>query len=322
MIKVTRRTTLAGLSTCIVAPALASHLWPTRPITLLTGYAAGGSTDTVARIIAEGLSRRIGQSVVVESKSGAAGTLAAAQVARAAPDGYTLIVIASGFATSPAMYRSLPYRPIDDFSMVGMLTEFPFVIVTDGENRIRTMTDLISVARSGKRLLYGTPGTGSNQHLAVELLAKTANVQFQHVPYRGGTPAIADLVGKQLDFVIDPPTGLLEFVSAGTLRALAVTSETRHFSLPDVPTISEASVPGYAVTSWHGLAAPARLPEWLVDRFRAESVSILADPVIIERLRVLGLSRSTAAPDKFKARIEADIKKWNEVVAAARIDRI
>jgi tripartite-type tricarboxylate transporter receptor subunit TctC len=260
---------------------------------------------------------------VVESKSGAAGTLAAGQVARASPDGYTLLVIASGFATTAAIYRKLPYRPVEDFSIIGMLTEFPFVVATYGDHPIRTISELISVARSGKRrLVYGSSGAGSNQNLAVELLARMTNAQFQHVPYRGGTPAIIDLVGKQLDFVVDPPTGFMEFFKDGRLRALAVTSETRDADLSNVPTVGESGVPGYAVTAWHGLVAPAGLPASVVDRINAELASTLVDPVVVERLRVLQLSPRRSGPDEFKARIEADIRKWDEVVATGNIDRI
>jgi tripartite-type tricarboxylate transporter receptor subunit TctC len=323
MIKVTRRTALAALSTFMLRPAFAVSLWPNRPINLLTGYAPGGSTDTLTRIVAEALSRRLGQPVVVEAKSGAAGTLAAGQVARASPDGYTLLVVASGFATTAAIYRKLPYRPVEDFSIIGMVTEFPFVVATYGDHPIRTISELISVARSGKRrLAYGTSGAGSNQHLAIELLAKMANAQFQHVPYRGGTPAIIDLVGKQLDFVVDPPTGFIEFFKDGRLRALAVTSETRDPDLRDVPTIGESGVPGYAVTAWHGLVAPAGLPASVMDRISAELASTLVDPVVVDRLKALKLSPRRSSPDEFKARIEADIMKWSDVVAATNIERI
>jgi tripartite-type tricarboxylate transporter receptor subunit TctC len=323
MVTVSRRAALVTLSTAIVAPALAAAPWPSRRITLLTGYAPGGSTDIVARIVSEALSRRLGQPVVIESKSGAAGTLASALAAHAAPDGYTFLVIASGFATTAAIYRSLSFRPVEDFSTISMLTEFPFVVATYQDHSIRTMRELIGVARSGtRRLLYGSPGTGSNQHLAVELLAKLANVEFQHVPYRGGTPAIIDLVGKQLDFVVDPASDFIEFFKDRKLRALAVTSPARDVDLPDTPTIQEEGVPGYAVTAWHGLVAPADLPRPILERIGGEIVDTLADPDVVHRLKTLQLHTRSSTPAEFKARIEIDIKRWNDVVRSANIERI
>jgi tripartite-type tricarboxylate transporter receptor subunit TctC len=323
MVTVTRRAALATLSTAMLVPALAAAPWPSRPITLLTGYAPGGSTDIVARIASEGLSQRLGQPVLVESKSGAAGTLASALAARAAPDGYTLLVIASGFATTAAIYRNLSFRPMDDFSSISMLTEFPFVVATYRDHPARSMRELIGFARSRtRRLLYGTPGTGSSQHLAVELLAKLANVEFQHVPYRGGTPAIIDLIGKQLDFVVDPASGFIEFFKDGRLRPLAVTGQARDGGLPDIPTIQEAGVPDYTVLAWHGLVGPAGLPAPIINRICTEIAKTLTDPAIVDRLSALQLHARSSAPAEFKARIETDIKRWNEAVRAANIERI
>jgi tripartite-type tricarboxylate transporter receptor subunit TctC len=323
MAMVTRRAALATLSVATLTPALAVAPWPSRTITLLTGYAPGGSTDIVARIVSEGLSRRLGQPVVVESKSGAAGTLASALTAHAVPDGYRLLVIASGFATTAAIYRDLSFRPVEDFSTIGMLTEFPFVVATHHDHSIQTMRELISVARSRtQHLLYGTPGTGSSQHLAVELLAKLAKVEFQHVPYRGGTPAIIDLIGKRLDFVVDPASDFIEFFKDGRLRALAVTSHARDAGLSDIPTIQEAGVPDYAVTAWHGLVAPAGLPTPILDRIGSEIANILIDPAVVDQLNALQLRARSSTPAEFKARIEADIKRWNEVIRSANIERI
>jgi tripartite-type tricarboxylate transporter receptor subunit TctC len=221
------------------------------------------------------------------------------------------------------MYRKLPYRTIDDFAMISMTIEFAFLIVTHSDHSIATMADLIATARARPSpLLYGTPGIGSTHHLAIELLARMANAKFQQVPYRGGAPAITDLLGKRLDFVIDPPAALLEFVRTGRLRALAVTSATRSPDLPDVPTIAEAAVPGYAVTSWQGLAAPAGLPAMMVQRLNAEVTGVLAEPMAIEQLRALGTLPRPSTPDELRDRVAADVRKWTELVATAKIERI
>ena len=323
MIGLTRRTVLAGLTTFVAIPAYPDTAWPSRPITLVHGFAAGGPTDTVARIIAEGLTTRLRQQVVVDPRPGASGTTAAGQVARALPDGYTLIAIPGGHATAEALYKTLPYKTIDDFSMISMASEYPFVFVTYADHKIQTVADLINNARSQKiPLLYGSPGIGSVHHLAIELLARMADVQLQHVPYRGSAQVITDLLGKRIDFMIDPPTLLIEFLRSGKLRPLAVTGATRFFSLPDVPTVSEAALPGYVVTSWQGLAGPAGIAASVADRLNSVVADILTEPATVERLKALGNNPRPSSRDEFKARVVADIDKWTGVVAAAHIERI
>ena len=323
MTGLTRRTALAGFTTFVAIPAYPDTAWPSRPITLVHGFAAGGPTDTVARIIAEGLTTRLRQQVVVDPRPGASGTTAAGQVARAVPDGYTLIAIPGGHATAEALYKKLPYKTIDDFSMISMASEYPFVFVTNADHKIQTVADLINNARSQKiPLLYGSPGIGSVHHLAIALLAKMADVQLQHVPYRGSAQVITDLLGKRIDFMIDPPTLLIEFLRSGQLRPLAVTGATRYFSLPDVPTVSEAALPGYVVTSWQGLAGPAGIAASVADRLNRVVADILTEPATVERLKALGNNPRPSSRDEFKARVVADIDKWTGVVAAAHIERI
>lgn len=323
MIALTRRTVLAGLTTLAAIPARSNPAWPNRPITLVHGFVAGGATDIVARILAEGLTRRLGQQVVVEPRPGASGTVAAGHVARAVPDGHTLIAIPGGHATAEALYKKLPFKTMDDFSMISMISEYPFVFVTYADHKIQTAVDLIRTARSQSTpLLYGTPGIGSVHHLAIEQMAKMANVRLQHVPYRGGAQVVTDLLGKRIDFMIDPPTLLVEFVQAGKLRPLATTGATRFFGLPDVATVSEMALPGYVVTSWQGLAGPAGIPTPIVDRLNVEVADILAESATIERLRVVGNDPRPSSREEFKARVVADIDKWTGVVADAHIERI
>jgi tripartite-type tricarboxylate transporter receptor subunit TctC len=322
-IAVTRRAALAGLAALAVRPVRAQAAWPVRAITLVHGLAPGGPSDIIARIIAEGLARRLGQQVVVDARPGAGGRVAAGQIARTTPDGYTLMTIPSGHAVSAALYKNLPYRTIDDFSMISLLTEYPFVMVTHADHPIRTLADLINTAKSRPTpLLFGSAGNGSLQHLAGELLAKTVDATFQHVPYRGSAQAITDLLAKRIDFIVDSPTAELEFIRAGQVRALAVTGASRFFSLPEIPTTAEAGIPGYTFTSWQGLVAPAGLPAAVVDRLNAEIAGLLAEPAVIERIRLVGNDPSPSSPDAFRARIAADIDKWTKVVDAAKIERI
>ena len=323
MKNLTRRHLLAGLAAAAATPVHAQAAWPERPITLVHGLAPGGPSDIIARIIAEGLTRRLGQQVVVDARPGAGGRVAAAQIAKAAPDGYTLHGIPSGHAVAAALYKSLSYRSIDDFTMISMLTEYPFVVVTYSDGPIHTFADLVSAARTrGTPLLFGSAGNGSLQHLAGELLAKTLNARFQHVPYRGSAQAITDLLAQRIDFIADSPTAELEFIRAGKVRALAVTGAARFFSLPEVPTTAEAGVPDYTFTSWQGLVAPAGLPPAIVQRLNAEVAGILTEPAMIERIKALGNSPSPSSPDDLKARIAADIDKWTKVIDAANIERI
>jgi tripartite-type tricarboxylate transporter receptor subunit TctC len=322
--KLTRRTVIAGGLATLAAPAVhANPDWPDRPITMLHGFPAGGPTDLIARIVGESLTRRLGQRIVVEGRSGASGTAAAAQVARAAPDGYTLFAVPSGHAFAAATFKSLPYRSVDDFTMISMFTEYPYLMATYVEHSIKTVADLVNLARTqATPLLYGTPGNGSGPQLAIELFAKETKIKLQHVPYRGSAPAAIDLIGKRLDFMMDPPAALMQFVKEGRLRPIAVTGASRFFSVPDVPTIAEAAVPGYLVTAWQGLIAPAGLPQPILTRLNTEVVATLKEPDVIERLRTLGNEPRPMTPEEFKARMAADIAKWTAVVEETHFERI
>jgi tripartite-type tricarboxylate transporter receptor subunit TctC len=324
MTGLTRRMAIAGgLSGMMVAAARSNTEWPDRPITIVHGFPAGGPTDLIARIVADRLTQRLGQRVIVEGKSGASGTTAALQVARSAPDGYTLFAVPSGHVFAAATFKSLPYRTVDDFTTISMLTEYPYLMATYSEHSIRSVADLIALARQqATPLLYGSPGNGSGPQLAIELFAKEARIKLQHVPYRGSAPAATDLIGKRLDFMMDPPAALLEYVRGGRLRALAVTDSSRFFALPDVPTIAESGLPGYLVTGWQGLLAPAGLPEPMLHRLNSEVVAILKETDVIAKLRTLGNEPKPTTPMEFKARMVADIAKWTAVVESTNFERI
>jgi tripartite-type tricarboxylate transporter receptor subunit TctC len=319
----TRRSLLVGAPAVLAASAAVAADWPDRPITIFHGFPPGGPTDLIARLVADGLSRRLGQRVLVEGRSGASGTNAAAQVARMAPDGYSLFAIPSGHAFAAATFKSLPYRTIDDFGMISMLSEYPYLMATYVEHSIRTVADLIAFGRTRETpLLYGTPGNGSGPHLAVELFAREAKTRVQHVPYRGSAPAATDLIGQRLDFMMDPAASLIAYVRDGRLRALAVSGPSRFFAVPDVPTIAEAAVPRLAVTGWQGLVAPAGVPDAIVQRLNAEVIATLKEPQVIERLHAMGNEPAPTTPEAFKARIAADIAKWTAVVDEMHFERI
>ena len=320
----TRRNLLAGLAAgATLRPDRALAAWPERNVTLMHGLTPGGGVDVSARLIAEGLSRRLGHQFVVEPKPGAAGTLMAAQVARATPDGYTLGYIPSGFAVSAAMYKSLPYRPIDDFMFIGQVLEFPFIFVTHGEHSIRDLPGLIKTAKaSAVPLLCGVPGAGTPQHLLIEYFSRLAGIKVQPVTFRGGNQALTELLGKRIDFLIDPPIALIGQIKSGTLHAIAVTDDKRFSGLPEVGTIAEAGFPGFSITSWMGVMGPAKLPDAIVTKLNSELNALVGEPAVVERIHKLGSEPKAGPPADFKNRIAADIARWTKVIADAGIERI
>ncbi len=323
----TRRTALggvAGLAATATTGAFAqTTAWPARAITLIHGFPAGGPSDLIARILAEGLTKALGQSVIVEARPGASGTMAAGQVARAAPDGYTLMVIPSGFASAAATFAHLPYRSVEDFAPISLVSEYPYLMCTNAASGIANVAALLQAAKTRKTpLLYGTPGIGSGPQLAIELFAQKTGVKFQHVPYRGSAPASAELLAGRLDFMMDPPATLIEFVRNGRLNALAVSSAKRYFALPEVPTIAESGVPGFDVSAWQGLIAPAGLPEPIVRRLNAEVVRLVDEPATIARLKTFGNEPAPSSPEQFKQRLVDDIALWTALADEIHFEKI
>ncbi|MCC6780099.1 MAG: tripartite tricarboxylate transporter substrate binding protein [Hyphomicrobiales bacterium] len=315
----TRRAALVGLSAISAIPA-----WPQggRPITLMHGFTPGANVDIVARLVAEHLAKRLGQPIVVEPRPGAGGTVAAAMVARAAPDGATIAVLPGGHAVSAAIYNKLPYDTVEDFTYVAMLTDFPFILATYPDHPARTVGDVIASARADAgKFTCATAGNGTGMHLAFELFTAMAEVRIQHVPYRGSPQAIADLLGKRIDFQVDTPAALMPLIRDGQLRAIAVTGPEPFFMLPRVPAIAD-TVKRYSVTSWLGVAGPPGLPAELVTRLNSEINAILAEPAVVERLRELGSNTRPTTPAGFKARVADDVAKWTKVVADAKISKV
>ena len=320
---ITRRGLVAGLSASGVFPYVAQAAWPDRSITMLHGFAPGGGADATARIAAEGLSRVLGQTVVVESKSGAGTTLASAQLVRAAPDGYTIALVATSYSASAALYKKLPYRPIEDISAIGLLSEAPYVIVTYAEHPARSLPQMLDMARKqGGSISYGTPGVGSGGHLTTELLAQRAGVKLTHVPFRGGAQAVVEVLAQRIDFMIDPPLSMIEHLKSGKFRALAVSTTTRFPGLPDIPTVQELGISNFDVTAWFALVAPAATPDPVVQRLNAATGEVLAAPAARDRLLALGAVPKSSSPKGLADLIAADISRWTEVVDKAGIERI
>jgi tripartite-type tricarboxylate transporter receptor subunit TctC len=322
----TRRAAIRAIGSLAAFPTtgtLAQTNWPTRTITIVHGYPAGGPSDLIARILADGLTKALGQSVIVEARPGASGTVAAAQVARAAPDGYTLMVIPSGHASVAATFAHLPYRSVDDFTMISLVSEYPYLMCTNAASGVTNVAALLQAAQAHNTpLLYGSPGIGSGPQLAIELFALKTGVKFQHVPFHGSAPAAAELLAGRLDFMMDPPATLIEFVRSGKLNALAVSSAKRYFALPKVPTIAESGVPGFDVTAWQGLVAPAGLPAPILHRLNAEVVRIVNAPATIARLQTFGNEPAPSTPGQFKQRLVDDIATWSALAAEIHFEKI
>jgi len=302
-------------------PALAQG-YPERPIKILQGFAPGGNADTIARVISAEMSKGLGQPFVVESQTGAGGTIASTTVARSNPDGYTLLLATGGHAVAGAMYNSLQYRTVEDFEMISTITYFPFLIVTTADSKYKGLGDLLADARSSAGgVNYGTAGIGSTHHLGLELLARMAKVKLNHVPYRGDAASQAGLLSGDVPFIISPPTAVLGNIKAGKLRALAATGPQRWAGLPDVPTVAEQGVPGYDVRSWAGLMAPRGTPKPIVDRLNAEVLKALEVPAIKTRLADMGGEARGSTPAEMKAMVAEQVQKWSQVVADANIPK-
>lgn len=314
--------TLVG-AICIAAafPPGAAAAWPERPITLLHGFGAGGNADVTARVVADRLSAHLGQSVIVEPKPGAGGRVAAGAIAKAAADGYTLVMLPGGHAASAALYEQLPYDALKDFTFIGLVTQIPFVVATYPEYAVKTVPDLIAAAKSSKEpIIYATSGVGTGQHLAAELFTAMAGIKLKHLPSKGGTAVPTMLLGKHIELGFEPPPTLLELIKDGKLRAIATTGPTRFFALPDVPTIGE-TVAGYEVTSYFGLAGPPNLPADVVKRLNAATVAMAKEPETVEKLRVLGSAPLSSTPEGFRERVAADIARWTKLVTDVGIKR-
>ena len=296
--------------------------YPSRPMKIYQGFAAGGNADTIARLVSAEMAKGLGQSFVVEAQAGAGGNIAANTVAKAKPDGYTLLLATGGHAVAGALYNNLPYKTVADFEMVSTITFFPFLLVTHANSKYRQLADVLSAAREAPgRVAYGTAGIGSTHHLVGELLAKMAKVDLLHIPYKGDAASLTALLGEELPFIIAPPTAVLSNIKSGKLRALAATGPQRWPGLPDVPTVAEQGVAGYDVRSWAGLMAPAGTPAAIVSRLNAEVLKALQLPAVKTRLQEMGGEARGSTPEEMKAMVASELSRWTQLVADAKIPK-
>lgn len=319
-----RRSILAaGLAlACGISLPAFSQQYPDRPIKIYQGFAAGGNADTIARVVSAEMTKTLGQPFVIEAQAGAGGTIAAATVARAKPDGYTLLLATGGHAVAGALYNKLNYQTVSDFQMISTVTYFPFLVVVRADSPYRSLAELLVSARSDARSVsYGSAGIGSTHHLAGELMVKSAKVDMLHIPYRGDAALVTALLGGELPAIIAPPTAVMQNVKAGKLRALATTGAQRWSAMPDIATVAEQGVPGYDVTSWAGLMAPAGTPRPIVDQLRAATLKALQVPNVRARLEDMGGEARGSTPEEMASMVSTELKKWTTVVNDAHIPK-
>jgi len=288
--------------------------WPNRVVRFIVPFAAGGPTDIVARVVTEQLSKIWGQQAVIENRGGAGTNIGNEMVARSDPDGYTVLFATASLAVNRSLYRSLSYDPIADFAAVSLVSRFSLFMFVPNSLPTKSVMEFVAYAKAypGK-LTLASPGTGSTPHLAGELLKQMAGIEMAHVPYRGASPALNDLIPGRVDCYFGSGA-LLENMRSGQLRGLAVTGAKRDPVAPELPTMAEAGVPGYEVTSWHGLFVPARTPPEIVRKISVDTIAALADPVVKSKLEQAGYMVVGSSPDELQTLLKSEIDKWSAVI--------
>ena len=300
----------------MVSPVGAAEQFPTRPIRVIVPYAPGGNVDISARIIAPPLGEVLGQTIVVDNRPGAGGNLGASLVAKATPDGYTLLVGSSGpLSVNPVIFKSLPYDTLKDFAPISTVQAVPLVVLAGPKSNIISIADIIAAAkaRPGK-LTMASAGAGTTNHFAIELFAHMANVKLLHVPYKGSGPALSELLGGQVETMIDQLAASIGYVRDGRLKVLAVTTQQRAAALPNVPTLEELGYKGYQASTLLGLLAPAGTPKPVVAKLNAGVRKIMDNNTVAERFRGLGANPGASSPEEFTARIRDELEQWRSLV--------
>jgi tripartite-type tricarboxylate transporter receptor subunit TctC len=316
------RGTLAIALTCALAVPAVAQTWPAQTVRIISPFTPGGGTDLVGRLLAQKLIEQVGGSFVVENRPGAAATIGAAVVAKAQPDGYTLLISAPEMSIHPNLRSDLPYDPLKDFACISLLTAGQFVLASHPSVPAKTVKQLIALAKARPgQLNYASSGTGAITHLSGELFQLMAGVRWTHVPFRGAGAAVIALMGGETDFVIASTTAVVGQVNSGKLRAIAVTGPKRFSGMPDVPTVAE-SLPGYEVTGWYGLYAPAGTSADIVQRLFMESRRALTRPEVTEALLKAGNEPVVSSPQEFAAFLRTEIRKWAKVVKSSGLKEI
>ena len=319
----TRRFALGSIASAVVLGAgllggtsALAQAYPTKPVTIIVPFAAGGTTDILARIIGQALTAELGQSVVVDNRAGAGGNIGGQAAAKATPDGHTLFMGTVGtHAINASLYKKMPFDPVKDFAPLTRVANVPNLLVANPAQPYKSVKDLIAYAKANPgKVNFGSAGNGSSIHLSGELFKSLAKVDMQHVPYKGSAPAVTDLLGNQIGIMFDNMPSAIQHVRSGKLVPLAVTTAKRSPELPNVPTIAEAGVPGYEATSWFGMFAPAGTPAPVLAKLNAAIVKVLAQPDVKKKINEQGAEVYSETPEQFAAFIQAESVKWGKVV--------
>jgi tripartite-type tricarboxylate transporter receptor subunit TctC len=317
---VARRSFVALLATSVISRGAFAQAWPTKPVRIIVPFPAGQATDILARVMAEQLTKSLGQQVIAENRPGAAGQIGADVAAKAPPDGYTLLMVTiSTHGISPALYPKLPYDPQKDFAPIANIGLTPQVLMASPQSGINSVADLIAKAKAGADLNYGSSGNGSASHLAVEMLKSAAGIKLTHVPFKGNAEAQLALQSGDIQVLSDAIPGAVGPVRAGKVKAIGIADERRSPFLPDLPTIAEQGIYGVVAVGWIGLSAPARTPEPILDRLSAEVMRILKDPEVLEKLKGLSFVPAKESRQEFEAYIAMENTKWRKIIQDAGV---
>jgi tripartite-type tricarboxylate transporter receptor subunit TctC len=311
-----------GCALALSVAAVAAQQYPNRPIKFVQGFVAGGNADAITRVLGANLSKSLGQPVISEARVGAGGNIAAEQVARGEPDGYTLLLATTAHVVSPALYKKLNYDPVSDFAFISSVTNVPFFIVTYADSPYRTLKDLVDAAKARPGTInVGTAGIGTGQHMCLELFASTLGIKVTHVPFRGDAGAVTGLLSKNVDAIVAPASAALGNIRGGNFRALAITSKERWPALKDVPSVAETVSPNFEMIAWIGVATTHGVPRPIIDRLNSAIRGAIADPDVDQQLYNLGGFPKSSTPEDATERVKFEIARWKDVVEKAGIPK-
>lgn len=306
----------------LASPAFAQD-YPTKPISLMVPFAAGGPTDTVARSLAQSMGKTLKQPVVVENVPGAGGTIAPTKLKSANPDGYSLLIAHIGMSTAPSLYRSLPFKPLEDFELIGEVVDVPMTLIAKKDMPAKDFKELLAYIKANKdKVTLANAGIGSASHLCGLLLMSTIQTEMTTVPYKGTAPAINDLLGGQVDLLCDQTTNTTQYITSGRVKAYGTTSAKRLDTLKDLPTLAESGLPGFEVAVWHGVYAPKGTPKPVADKLVAALQAAIADPQFVSKMNELGsqvVSKEKASPAGFRTHLTSEINKWTPIIKKAGV---
>jgi len=294
--------------------------WPDKPVKLVVPYPAGGAADTTARILAQYLGERLKQQIIVDNRPGGSGTIGASYVAKAPADGYTLLLDATSYTVNPSLFPKLNYDPAKDLAPVSLIMQVPLLMVVPTSSPYANVADVVKAAKEKPgKLTFASAGSGGAQHLAAELFSQSEKISMTHIPYKGGAPALTDLIGGQVDLMFSATTASGNFVKSGKLKPLAITSAKRLETWPQVPTVAESGIKGFEVNEWNGLFAPAGTPRPILDRLEAETRAVVASPAVASRFAEMGVQGVGSSSKDFAAFVKSETAKWAGVIKAGNI---